>query len=102
VQIFTPEGRFVAEQFVDLDSSILQARGIAFSPDQRFLYLGGTPVKKILNRRTSRFWGRSMSARARRIIRQVTRSRPITRATSTSFGAELTWSRRKSGGTGAY
>jgi DNA-binding beta-propeller fold protein YncE len=34
VQVFTPEGKFVAEQFVGLDSKDgLQARSIAFSPD---------------------------------------------------------------------
>ena len=53
IQVFTLEGRFVAEQFVGLDSRFgLQARGLAFSPDQRFLYVGGTPVVYILNRRT--------------------------------------------------
>ncbi len=38
VQVFTPEGKFVAEQFVGLDSKwYLKARSTAFSPDQRFL-----------------------------------------------------------------
>ncbi len=53
VQVFTPEGKFIAEQFVGLDSKYpLQARFVAFSPDQRFLYLGGTPGTYVLNRRT--------------------------------------------------
>jgi DNA-binding beta-propeller fold protein YncE len=53
IQVFTPEGKFIAEQFVGLDSKYpLQARGTAFSPDQRFLYVGGTPVIYILNRKT--------------------------------------------------
>ena len=53
VQVFTLDGKFIAEQFVGLDSKYgLQARGIAFSPDQRFLFLGGTPVVYILNRKT--------------------------------------------------
>jgi hypothetical protein len=53
VQVFTPEGKFIAEQFVGLDSKYpLQARSTAFSPDQRFLYVGGTPVTYILNRKT--------------------------------------------------
>lgn len=53
VQVFTLDGRFVAEQFVGLDSPFgLQARGLALSPDQRFLYVGGTPVVYVLNRRT--------------------------------------------------
>src|SRR3984957_7233042 len=58
VQVFTPEGRFIAEQFVGVDSKYgLQARGLAFSPDQRFLYVGGTPVVYILNRRTLEILG---------------------------------------------
>ena len=53
VQVFTPDGKFIAEQFVGLDSPFsLQARSIAFSPDQRFLYVGGTPAIYILNRKT--------------------------------------------------
>lgn len=53
VQVFTLDGKFIAEQFVGLDSKYpLQARGAAFSPDQRFLYIGGTPVVYILNRKT--------------------------------------------------
>jgi DNA-binding beta-propeller fold protein YncE len=53
IQAFTLDGTFVAEQFVGLDSPYgLQARGIAFSPDQRFMYVGGTPVVYILNRKT--------------------------------------------------
>src|SRR5260370_29946756 len=53
VQVFTPDGKFIAEQFVGLDSKYpLQARGTAFSPDQRFLYVGGTPLIYILNRKT--------------------------------------------------
>lgn len=55
VQVFTPEGKFIAEQFVGLNNKEgLQARSTAFSPDpqQRFLYVGGTPVIYILNRKT--------------------------------------------------
>lgn len=53
VQVFTLDGKFIAEQFVGLDSKFpLQVRGVTFSPDQRFLYLGGTPGTYILNRRT--------------------------------------------------
>jgi DNA-binding beta-propeller fold protein YncE len=53
VQVFTLEGKFIAEQFVGLDSKYpLQARSTAFSPDQAFLYVAGTPVTYILNRRT--------------------------------------------------
>ena len=58
IQVFTPDGKFIAEQFVGLDSNYgLQARGVAFSPDQRFLYVGGTPVVYILNRRTLEILG---------------------------------------------
>jgi DNA-binding beta-propeller fold protein YncE len=58
VQVFTLEGKFVAEQFVGLDNKDgLQARGAAFSPDQRFLYVGGVPVVYILNRKTLEILG---------------------------------------------
>jgi NHL repeat len=53
IQVFTIEGKFIAEQFVGLDSKYpLQARSAAFSPDERFLYVGGSPVTYILNRKT--------------------------------------------------
>jgi len=55
VQVFTPEGKFIAEQFIAIDSKYpLQARSVAFSPDpaQRFLYVAGAPDIFILNRRT--------------------------------------------------
>ena len=55
MQVFTPEGKFVAEQFIAIDSKYpLQARSVAFSPDpaQRFLYVAGAPDIFILNRRT--------------------------------------------------
>ena len=53
IQIFTVDGKFIAEQYIGLDSQYpLQARGVAFSPDERFLYVGGTPVIYILNRKT--------------------------------------------------
>jgi DNA-binding beta-propeller fold protein YncE len=54
IQVFTTDGKFIAEQFVGLDNSYVdQARGAAFSPDERFLYVAGqAPVIWILNRRT--------------------------------------------------
>jgi DNA-binding beta-propeller fold protein YncE len=56
VQVFTLEGKFIAEQFIALDNKapLAAARGAAFSPDpeQKFLYVGGDPVVWILNRRT--------------------------------------------------
>lgn len=55
IQVFTPDGKYVAQQFVGLDSpEYQQARSTAFSPDpqQRFLYVAGSPVIYILNRKT--------------------------------------------------
>jgi DNA-binding beta-propeller fold protein YncE len=53
IQVFTPDGKFVTEKFLGLDSKFpLQARSVGFSPDQRFLYIGGTPVIYILNRQS--------------------------------------------------
>jgi hypothetical protein len=59
VQVFTTDGKFLAEQFIGLDLPDLQARGLAFSndPDQRFLYVGGTPDVWILNRMTLEILG---------------------------------------------
>ena len=60
VQVFTPEGKFIAEQYFGLDSKYpLQARSVAFSPDpaQRFLYVSGAPVIYIVNRRTLEILG---------------------------------------------
>lgn len=58
IQVFTLDGGFVAEQFFGLNSPYtLQARGIAFSPDQRFMYVGGTPVVYIVNRKTLEILG---------------------------------------------
>ena len=55
IQVFTLDGTYVAQQFVGLDSpEYQQARSTAFSPDpqQQFLYVAGSPVVYILNRRT--------------------------------------------------
>jgi DNA-binding beta-propeller fold protein YncE len=56
IQVFTIDGKFVAEQFMGLhrSASLAAARGVAFSPDaeQKFLYVGGDPVVFILNRKT--------------------------------------------------
>jgi len=58
IQVFTTEGKFIAEQFIGLDNkNPLQARSTAFSPDQRFLYVSGTPVVYVLNRRTLEILG---------------------------------------------
>jgi len=55
IQVFTLEGTYVAQQFVGLDSpEYQQARSTAFSHDaqQKFLYVAGSPVIYILNRKT--------------------------------------------------
>ena len=55
VQVFTLDGTYVSQQFVGLDSpEYQQARSTAFShdPEQRFLYVAGSPVIYILNRKT--------------------------------------------------
>jgi len=60
IQVFTLDGKYVAQQFVGLDSSeYQQARSTAFSPDrqQQFLYVAGSPVVYILNRRTLEILG---------------------------------------------
>ena len=59
IQVFTPDGKFLTEQFVGPDLADIQVRGLAFSPDpgQRFLYVGGTPDAWILNRRTLEILG---------------------------------------------
>lgn len=59
VQVFTLDGKFLTEQFVGIDLPDLQARGLVFSndPDQRFLYVGGTPDAWVLNRRTLEILG---------------------------------------------
>jgi len=65
VQVFTPEGKFIAEQYVGLNSQYpLQARSTAFSPDERFLYVAGAPVIYILNRRTLEVLGSFVSGAA--------------------------------------
>ncbi len=60
IQVFTLDGKYVAQQFVGLDSpEYQQARSTAFSPDpqQRFLYVAGSPVIYILDRRTLEILG---------------------------------------------
>ena len=60
IQVFTLDGKYVAQQFVGLDSpEYQQARSTAFSPDpqQRFLYVAGSPVIYILNRKTLEMLG---------------------------------------------
>jgi DNA-binding beta-propeller fold protein YncE len=102
VQVFTPDGKFVAEQFVGLDSSYyLQARSTAFSPDQRFLYVGGTPVVYILNRRTLEVLGSFVvgSAQDHPPGHQIATDH---RGNVYVVQAELKGADGSSGGTGAY
>ena len=53
IQVFTLDGKYLAQQFVGLDSpEYQQARSTAFSHDseQKFLYVAGSPVIYILDR----------------------------------------------------
>ena len=102
VQVFTLDGKFVAEQFVGLDSKYpLQARSTAFSPDQRFLYVGGTPVVYILNRRTLEVLGSFVtgSAQDHPPGHQIAADR---KGNIYVVQAELAGADGSSGGTGAY
>lgn len=102
VQVFTPEGKFIAEQFVGLDSKYpLQARSTAFSPDQRFLYVGGTPVVYVLNRKTLEILGSFDvgSAQAHPPGHQLAADH---RGNLYLVQTELTGADGRSGGTGAY
>jgi DNA-binding beta-propeller fold protein YncE len=102
VQVFTPEGKFVAEQFVGLDSKwYLQARSTAFSPDQRFLYVGGTPVVYILNRRTLEVLGSFVTGASQEHPpgHQIAADH---KGNVYVVQAELTGADGASGGTGAY
>jgi NHL repeat len=60
IQVFTLEGKYLAQQFVGLDSpEYQQARSTAFSHDsaQKFLYVAGSPVIYILDRFTMQVLG---------------------------------------------
>jgi DNA-binding beta-propeller fold protein YncE len=58
VQVFTIEGKYLAEQFVNVESpNDFQVLAVDFSPDQRFLYVGGAPGISILNRKTLEILG---------------------------------------------
>ena len=60
IQVFTLSGTYVAQQFVGLDNpEYQQARSTAFShdPQQRFLYVSGSPVIYVLNRQTLEILG---------------------------------------------
>jgi hypothetical protein len=103
VQVFTPDGVFIAEQFVGLDSVFpYQARGIVFSPDQRFLYLGGTPVVYILNRRTLEVLGSFNVGEGNQDHPPGHQIGADTKGNLYVVQAELTGADGKSGGTGAY
>jgi hypothetical protein len=103
VQVFTLDGRYIAEQFVGIDSKYyLQVRGIAFSPDQRFLYLGGTPVVYILNRRTLEVLGAFDTGEGSQDHPPGHQIGADSRGNIYVVQAELTGADGKSGGTGAY
>lgn len=69
IQVFTTDGKFIKEQFIALDGdpSGNEPGGIAFSPDEQFLYAAGLPVFYILNRRTLEVLG-SLDFRAAHAI----------------------------------
>jgi hypothetical protein len=102
VQVFTIDGRFIAEQFFGLDSKYpLQARSVAFSPDERFLYVSGTPVTYIVNRKTLEILGSFVTGAAQ--------EHPAGHKISADMfnnvyevQAEVTGADAKSGATGAY
>ena len=103
IQVFTPEGKFIAEQFVGLDSKYgLQARSAAFSPDQRFLYVGGTPVIYILNRKTLEVLGSFSTGEGSQDHPPGHQIAADHRGNVYAVQAELTGADGKSGGAGAY
>jgi NHL repeat len=103
VQVFTPGGTFVAEQFVGLDSKYgLQARSAAFSSDQRFLYVGGTPVVYILNRRTLEVLGSFATGEGAQEHPPGHQIAADHQGNVYVVQAELTGADGKSGGAGAY
>ena len=103
VQVFTPDGTFIAEQFIGLDSVFpYQARGIAFSPDQRFLYVGGTPVVYVLNRRTLEVLGAFNVGEGNQAHPPGHQIGADTKGNVYVVQAELTGADGKSGGAGAY
>jgi hypothetical protein len=67
IQVFTLDGKYVAQQFVGLDSpEYQQARSTAFSHDreQKFLYVAGSPVIYILDRRSLQVLGQFVTGTA--------------------------------------
>ncbi len=57
IQVFTTDGKFITEQFLGMDIQGEEVNSAAFSPDERFLYVLGTPITYILNRRTLELLG---------------------------------------------
>lgn len=102
IQVFTTAGKFIAEQYIGLDSKLpLYARSTAFSPDQRFLYVGGSPVTYILNRRTLEVLG-SFDIGAGQEHPPGHQIAADHKGNIYEVQAELTGADGKSGGTGAY
>jgi DNA-binding beta-propeller fold protein YncE len=102
IQVFTTDGKFIAEQFVGLENkNYLQARSTAFSPDQRFLYVSGSPVVYVLNRRTLEILGSFDvgSAQAHPPGHQIAADH---KGNLFLVQTELVGADGKSGGTGAY
>jgi DNA-binding beta-propeller fold protein YncE len=102
IQVFTTEGKFIAEQFIGLDNkNYLQARSTAFSPDQRFLYVSGTPVVYILNRKTLEILG-SFDVGSTQAHPPGHQMAADHKGNLYLVQAELVGPDGKSGGTGAY
>lgn len=70
IQVFTLEGKFIAQQFITPDAKGLTARAVAFSPDsqQEFLYVGGQPEIWLLNRKTLEILGTVASPNAHQFV----------------------------------
>jgi DNA-binding beta-propeller fold protein YncE len=102
IQAFTVEGKFIAEQYLGLDSRYpLQARSAAFSPDERFLYVAGTPVTYILNRKTLEVLG-SLDVGAVQTHPPGHQIATDHKGNIYEVQADLTGANGKSGGAGAY
>jgi DNA-binding beta-propeller fold protein YncE len=102
IQVFTVDGKFVAEQFLGLDSQYpLQARSAAFSPDQQLLYVAATSYTYVLNRKTLEVLGTftTGAAQAHPPGHQIAADH---RGNIYEVQAELTGADGKSGGAGAF
>lgn len=70
IQVFTLDGKFIAQQFITPEAEKLTSRAVAFSPDpqQEFLYVGGQPEIWVLNRKTLDILGSVASPNAHQFV----------------------------------